>query len=314
MKNNLLSTILAVLLLCLSGTAQAQSVVISDTGGCFGGFELTFAGTFNGKNYYNNTGRALCLYWDSGDSRWEVDGSNATPGTNTFLVWVNPADSSPNPPDNTLGTWTDVSTFCGTLTQLNGSGTQSGLLPVELISFQGLPTAKSIQLSWETSLELNNEKFEIESSASGQAFQKIGEVSGHGTSSQQHDYSFTIDDPQPGVFYYRLKQIDFDGQFEYSEVISVNFTGVGDEVVRLFPNPSNSGVVNVTYESPNDGEIAIAVTDLAGKLLANQAKPVRSGTNNLRLEFSNLGTGVYLIRIGEGAQAVTRKLMISRAQ
>ena len=70
----------------------------------------------------------MSLYWSIVNNRWEADGANSTPGVATFVIWVNSANSSPNPPDLTLGTWTDISGFCGSLTQMDGSGTQSTLL------------------------------------------------------------------------------------------------------------------------------------------------------------------------------------------
>lgn len=111
----------------------------------------------------------------------------------------------------------------------------ASFLPVELISFNALGNEKSVNLAWATANEVNNEKFIIESSIDGEIFSSIGETQGAGTSTERHDYRFTHYTPSAGANYYRLKQIDFDGTFEYSKVVAVEMKGNNDIVI--FPNP-----------------------------------------------------------------------------
>ena len=226
MKNILHFLCSVVLFFSYASLLNAQSVTISDSSGCFGGFTVTFAGTFNGKNYYNNIGQGLSLYWDAGQSRWEVDGGSASPGVEGFVVWINSADSSPNPPNLTLGTWADASGFCGVLIQMDGNGTQSSLsLPVELTYFGGKRSAKNVLLNWQTATETNNEGFDIQHSTNGRDWTSIGWQAGAGSSLEKQDYTFLHEKAVSGTNYYRLKQIDFDGQFDYSDIAAIELIG-----------------------------------------------------------------------------------------
>jgi len=184
--------------------------------------------------------------------------------------------------------------------------------PVELISFEGESYLDRVELTWTTASELNNERFEIETSQDGRSFLKIGEVDGNGTTTEQQDYSFEIEQPRFGNAYYRLKQIDFDGKFEYSKVISVQFEGERRAVGDLYPNPSRSGLVNLDYDAQGQDEISISVFDLTGRLMINQIQPVVNGMNNLSFTFTNLKTGLYIVKIGDGRNPTYQKLMIER--
>jgi hypothetical protein len=185
-------------------------------------------------------------------------------------------------------------------------------LPVELIKFGSSTLVQGIQLDWQTAIEINNERFEIEDSQDGRVFQKIGEVKGNGTTAEQQEYSFEVKNPKKGVSYYRLKQIDFDGQFEYSKVISVDFKGDNGDVGELYPNPSKSGVINLDYFAQSDDEITISVFDVTGKLVVNQIQSISRGNNNLSFDFSELNIGIYIVKIGDERNPTHRKLIIER--
>ena len=183
-------------------------------------------------------------------------------------------------------------------------------LPVELITFEGYYREGRNILEWSTASELNNEKFEIEESQDGREFQKVGEVKG--TTFEQQAYSFEIENPRNGISYYRLKQIDFDGQFEFSEVIIVNVKGENGEVGEFYPNPSKLGLVNLDYVAQNDYEITVSVFDMTGKLVINQIQSISKGNNNLSFDFSGLNTGIYIVKFGDEINPTHRKLIIER--
>ena len=126
--------------------------------------------------------------------------------------------------------------------------TASSNLPVELVYFKGKTTDQGNHLTWQTASELNNEGFEIERSTTGLDWQAIGFVKGSGTTQSAQDYTFMDTELFSGTSYYRLKQVDFDGRYEYSRVVGVsrNEFGTGDDStassrdfgkVRVFPNP-----------------------------------------------------------------------------
>jgi len=203
-------------------------------------------------------------------------------------------------------------TICGDVTTSFVAFTINGVLPVELIYLTGENKNKFNVLNWQTASELNNEKFEIEESQDGGIFQKIGEVKGKRTTLEQQEYSFRVKNPRNGLSYYRLKQIDFDGQFEYSKVISINFKGENRDVGEFYPNPSRLGMVYLDYTSQNDEEIVVSVFDVTGKLVVNHIQQISNGDNNLSFDFSELNTGIYIVKIGDERNPTHRKLIIEK--
>lgn len=208
---------------------------------------------------------------------------------------------------NLFGTFENMSMDNVTVPEANVS-----VLPVELISFKAEKRENQVMLNWATASELNNEKFEIEHSTDNKPFEKIGEVEGNITTLQVSNYSFNHERPTVGVNYYRLKQIDFDGQFEYSKVISLNFKGKNGEIGEFYPSPSKSGLVNLDYISQTDEEITVSVFDMTGKLLVNQTQSIARGNNNLSFDFLELNTGIYIVKIGDERNPTHRKLIIKR--
>ncbi|MBX7050135.1 MAG: VCBS repeat-containing protein, partial [Chitinophagales bacterium] len=112
------------------------------------------------------------------------------------------------------------------------------LLPIELTDFTGSQQGHAVKLEWTTASELNNDKFIIERSSNGDDFDAIGIVSGAGTTEIVHNYQFFDQAPAGGINYYRLKQVDLDGAFTYSQMIVVEVSGEAS-YLKIYPNPSN---------------------------------------------------------------------------
>jgi hypothetical protein len=279
---------------------------------------LNLTGNDGTRNIYINTlpgtpcSAGTCAFrviWSN--TQWEIQLSVDGGATYPYVLYVNTAAATPNPPDLSLGTWVSQGPCVGqALTTWNGS-VQSAL-PVELIAFSAKIKSSSIYLSWQTASELNNDKFEIEESRDGQEFKKTGEIKGKGTTVEKQDYSFKIQSPKNGISYYRLKQIDFDGQFEYSKVISVNFKGNSGTIGKLYPNPSKLGMVNLDYRSKKNEEIKVSVFDVTGKLMVSQIREISNGENKLSFDFSNLNTGIYIVKIGNERNSTHQKLIIEK--
>lgn len=162
-------------------------------------------------------------------------------------------------------------------------------LPVELLSFTAKPVVNTILLNWETATELNNEKFVIEHSTDGRTFFAIGEQRGVGTTHEQQSYTFSDNKPVRGVNYYRLKQMDFDGQFEYSPVEKVVFSGKGK--VALFPT-STRGLLNITTDE--DRPSTVMVYALNGARLLEKSF---DSSHNMEMNLSQLANGIYIVAI-----------------
>ncbi len=186
------------------------------------------------------------------------------------------------------------------------------MLPVELINFDAKEKNETTFLNWSTAIENNNSGFEVEHSIDGKLWEKINFIRGNGNSTIVNNYDFVHRDPKYGINYYRLKQIDFDGRFEYSKVISVNFKGENGVIGELYPNPSKSGMINLEYSSQNNEEVNISVFDAKGELVINQIRQILNGNNNLSFDFSNFDTGIYIVKIGREKNLTYRKLIIER--
>lgn len=282
---------------------HTQITVDDPNGFCF--FSTTFSesGTANSRPRYV-AGDGSFIEWSG--SRWEIR------TTLNQLEYINNSNSA-TPPCSSFSTWTpQISCGADGGSLVTGASCSNMTLPVELINFEYKEIEKYILLNWRTASELNNEKFEVEESRDGRKFQKIGEVEGNGTTFEEQEYSFEVKNPRNGVSYYRLKQIDFDGQFEYSEVISINFRGKNGEVGEFYPNPSKSGLINLDYFAQNDDEITISVFDMTGKLLVNQVQSVLRGNNNLSFDLSELNAGIYIVKIGDERNPTHRKLIIEK--
>jgi len=144
-------------------------------------------------------------------------------------------------------------------------------------------------------------------SQDGRSFDKIGEVKGYGTTQTQVDYDFQIAEPPVGVSYYRLKQMDFDGQFEYSDIVNATFEDKGASIGTIYPNPSRTGLVNLDISSEESKMTPIAVFSASGQLVMDQFRQLEQGNNQLNFDFSSLTAGIYFVRIGN----TLRKLIIN---
>ena len=178
---------------------------------------------------------------------------------------------------------------------------ESGLgeiLPVELVSFTSIINQNKVTLLWVTATELNNYGFDIERFQSLSGWNKIGFIKGRGSSNSSTSYSF-IDKPLDGSkFQYRLKQIDKDGKFTYSNVIDV-VLGVPSnfELKQNFPNPFNPST-KITYNVPLDGIITLIVYDIMGRkvfTLVNENK--KAGSYEVTLDGSPLASGTYFCKM-----------------
>ena len=168
-------------------------------------------------------------------------------------------------------------------------------LPVELSMFSATINGSSIILAWRTETEVSNYGFEIERSTQANDWEKIGFVKGNGNSYSPKEYSFT-DSPEQFInFQYRLKQLDTDGRFQYSNIVSVNFNiPLQYELRQNFPNPFNP-VTNIYYSLPADGFVTIKVYDLLAneiKTLINEEKT--AGNYFTTFDGSELSSGIYI--------------------
>lgn len=166
-------------------------------------------------------------------------------------------------------------------------------LPVELADFYLKEDNGQAQLHWKTVSETDNDRFEIERSTNGTDFRMIGELKGQHTTAAAHYYTFT-DTEAPGVTsYYRLKQVDVDGQFEYSKIIALYRNG--DAAFRVGPNPL-SEYLEIKMP-PNTGIATVKIVNMAGMEVLR-----REMDGSGRVPMPNVASGLYLLRVERGAE------------
>ncbi len=187
----------------------------------------------------------------------------------------------------------------------------AGTIPVELMSFEANVSGTSVNLNWSTATELNNSGFEIERKSNLDEWTKISFVAGYGTTSEQKNYSFVDDNLTAGKYNYRLKQIDFDGKFEYSNIIEVDIIAVEKfELSQNYPNPFNPTTA-IKYNLPEAGNVKLSVYNLLGqevKTLVNGFK--NAGSYTISFDAQNLSSGVYIYKLETNNFNQSRKMTL----
>jgi len=183
----------------------------------------------------------------------------------------------------------------------NATLTSSGPLPIELLSFTGKKADKTVKLHWSTATERQNAWFEVERAEDGIAFSAIGKVKGAGDSQSTLDYELLDAAPKPGTNYYRLKQTDFDGQFTYSPVVTVQFDGPGG--FRLFPIPVKDQL-SLQLDEPDAFESQWMVYNALGQLVLSGILPEEQ--SSLDLNVSDLAPGMYWLQRTSGRARSSR--------
>jgi hypothetical protein len=185
-----------------------------------------------------------------------------------------------------------------------------GIVPVSLLSFAAQAQSNNVDLHWTTASETNNKGFEVERSADGRHFENIQFVEGNGTSSSRHRYTLTDANAfaAASVLYYRLKQVDFDGQYAYSPVVKVSKATTQANSISAYPNPyTNSYTVSFTAASA--GTVHIEMTDMQSKVAATHTTEAVPGTNAVEVPENNLQPGVYIVRLTINGESHVLKLV-----
>ncbi len=186
------------------------------------------------------------------------------------------------------------------------------VLPVELASFVSVISGNDVTLNWSTSSEINNSGFDIERSSSPEVWEKIGFINGAGNSNESQSYSYTDKGLNAGVYNYRLKQIDFNGNFEYYNLSNEVVIGVPNafELSQNYPNPFNPET-KIDYSVPVNENVKLNLYDMSGKLVRTLVNEFRSaGYYSYRLNASDLSSGIYIYKLESGSVSISKKLML----
>ena len=185
---------------------------------------------------------------------------------------------------NTITSTQDVKEFSFFALANQSGGTN--VLPVELLHFTAITAGKDVRLDWATATETDNDHFMLEHSADAIQFEPLVKIPGAGNSQQPRDYTYLHEQPGPGIHYYRLKQVDYDGSYEYSRIVTAQVEGSFE--LQVFPNPA-AGLVRVTGTSE---ALQYTLFDVAGRTLRRAAL-----TPPQEIDLSDLPEGVYTLRL-----------------
>lgn len=177
-------------------------------------------------------------------------------------------------------------------------------LPVELTFFKATGLDSKVKLTWETSVEVNNDYFEVQNSKNGVDFETVGVIDGQGNTNEVSNYEFEHDFPFAGFNYYRLKQVDFNGAFEYSDIELVNFNITAFSDFQVYPNPVSVGS-NLNVSSNFDESFYVTVYSNDGKVVLSE---YLKGSN--QIDVSKFSAGSYLLNIKSNSGVFTQKLLV----
>jgi len=308
-KNTVTSSSPAILTISGSGTYSYGAGTTQNSGVVSGLISLVKTGSGTQTLGDANTYTGLTTI-SGGSLQLNRTGGNTIPAVNDVLInsggtlQVSSNQTVNNLTLNSGGTLTidigDTLNVTGTYTNNGGTVINNGvLLPVEMTSFSAAAQTTSALLAWSTATEVNNYGFEIERRAIPSiVWAKVGFVAGNGTSNTAHNYSFTDAALATGSYAYRLKQIDNNGAFKYSQEAQVTIeTPRVFSLNQNFPNPFNPTTV-ISYQLPIAGYVSLKVYDMLGRevaILVNEQKP--AGSYQAAFDAHLLPSGVYFYRL-----------------
>ena len=308
-----------------------RSVNMTFTGsGVSGGtVSVTFVPENPGGNtiapYDNSSAKLFDTYWTGG--YWKIengDGFTCTSYSTDFNTtgisgiskpdsirvmkkalltdqWVSPMLGTHVPGTNSLARRSGFTSFsifglAGSLIDLNPL---DGLNPVTLASFNFNVSSNNVNLKWITSTEINNKGFDVERKILNGNYEKIGYISGNGTTNNPITYSFADKNLNAGKFQYRLKQIDYNGNYEYHNLNNVVEIGVPGKfnLSQNYPNPFNP-TTKIDFEVPKDSKIKLVIYDVTGKEVQTLVNDNRAaGYYTIDFNASNLSSGIYFYQL-----------------
>jgi photosystem II stability/assembly factor-like uncharacterized protein len=308
-----------------TGFAAGNALILKTTNGGTNWISTSFTGKFFYNLYFTNanTGTAVgssgVIYrtTDAG-ANWEQQTSGVTTSLNSVFF----ADANNGMIAGAGGiilyTWNGGSTWesqtvssvalnslfmsslTATVVGLNGVIYRSdGVLPVELSSFTSSVNKQNVKLNWSTAMEENNSGFEIERKKESGDFIKLLFIEGKGNSNSENHYSYEDRNLTTGKYKYRLKQIDYNGNYKYYDLQNEVVIGTPDKfaLMQNYPNPFNP-VTRINYELPITNYVSIKIFDISGREVAQLVNEVKAaGYYSVTFDAKNLSSGTYFYKL-----------------
>ena len=279
-----------------------------------GGGNIKIAGDFTNNNPSLDVEEATFTFNGSGD-QIIYSASTPLPATTTFgnLIIDKPSGTiqllSDVAVENTFTEENGTLDLNGNILWINGSP-----LPVELSSFSAVTLENGLKLIWRTETEVSNYGFEIErtlSDSQNLIWEKIGFVEGHGNSNSPKDYSFIDMNVTAGKYFYRLKQIDTDGKFEYSKIIEIDLgSPINYDLNQNYPNPFNP-ITTIRFTLPVINSVTLSIYNSLGEKVEELINEVKEkGIYTINFTADKLPSGTYFYRLQTPNFTQTKKMIL----
>ncbi len=274
------------------------------------GYSITGGYVYRGQNVPELYGKYI--YGDYGTAKvWSIEYDGVNPAVNTLITTAAGSITSFGVDENKE---LYLVSFNGKIYRFIPT-----IVPVELVSFTATIVDNKVKLDWFTATETNNSGFEIQRSKNGSDYQTIFFIGGNGTTTNRNVYSYIDESVNFGVYYYRLKQIDFDGTIEYLKAVSVDL-GLPKTFMleQNYPNPFNPST-KIKWQSPISGWQTIKIYDLLGNEVATLVNEFVEAGNH-EVEFNTgegsrqltLTSGIYFYQLKADNFTATKKMILLR--
>ena len=234
---------------------------------------------------------------------WDANSGVTNPSAVRIAHWGgNSWDDAGGTSSGTTSSGSVTSTILAFSPFTLGAGTFN-VLPIQLVSFTAQKSNNTVRLAWTTQQEINAGNYVIERSADGNTWSEISSTNAIGGSGS-HDYSVVDNSPNKGLNYYRLKEVDINGRFQYSLVRIISFSK--EVSIIIAPNPARD-VINVNLIKSNNNLLTITLTDVNGKFISKQ----NTMDSQVKIDAHNLSKGTYFVKITDGENVTIQKVMVN---
>ncbi len=279
---------------CLSGGSSVETGTIMNGSQCIYTLEVTFVASANLRN----------VTFGSSLGTIQVDAFTLVQGTNTVTAHIMANCAAPLP--DIIVNGIDLSfNACGTLTIPFDSA-----LPVELTGFRAETKNGSTRLIWTTASEYNTNEFILERSINGSTnFQVIGHKPAVGFTEVPQQYEL-IDPFPPALAYYRLRVVDFDGTFAFSDIVVASQKGWEIKQLHLGPNPISKELLSISFEKNGAAPANAILVNSQGQIVWNKDQILGEGLLSINADLSEQPNGIYYLMIRQGRQVVASEKVI----
>lgn len=277
----------------------------------------TFPNSFNAQGDVNSEAMRTLKYTDSYGANPSTAGTNWTGQIDSVSTANDLLEYSRNTGDCYQGTGVPGGEYTGFGHFAMRMSSSGGALPVQLVYVKATPTQNNtINVSWQTALEINNSGFEVKRSTDGINFTTVGWVAGHNNSTVTNNYNYEDNTVTAGVvYYYQLNQVDNDGKATASNIVSADLDGNADvaavSVSEPMPNPARD-YTHFNITSSVNTDISVKVYDMTGRLVTANNNTVSAGNSNITLSVEELTTGQYTAVIEANGKNYAKKLVVSK--